>query len=61
LKYYPKNKEEIIYNPDNYFYFNGHKIISLNLVREMKKLRGEEKDINDIKIIDNFFNNSYNL
>lgn len=56
LKYYPKNKEEILYNPDNHFYFNGHKIISISLVQEMKNNRNEIKDIKDVQLIKKFLN-----
>jgi len=52
LKYYSTNKENIIFNPKNYFYFNGHKFITLEILKEMKKNRNEEKDVRDIKLID---------
>ena len=56
LKYYSMNKENIIFNPKNYFYFNGHKFITLEILREMKKKRNEEKDVRDIKLIQNIYN-----
>ena len=59
LKYYPTNKDDILFNPDNYFYFNGHKIITLNNVLKMKKNRNEEKDKIDISMINNFYANIY--
>lgn len=59
LKYYPTNKDDILFNPDNYFYFNGHKIITLNNVLKMKKNRNEEKDKIDISLINNFYANIY--
>ena len=48
--YYHIHKDEIIYNPENYFYFNGFKFATLNVIKKMKEKRGEPKDINDIKI-----------
>ena len=47
----PGAKNEIIYNPENYFYFNGFKFISLNILKKMKQNRNEEKDKNDLKLI----------
>lgn len=52
LSYYTKTKDDIIYNPENYFYFNGFKFVSLNILKEMKKKRNEIKDQNDLKLID---------
>ena len=51
LEYYKENKDDIIYNPSNYFYFNGLKFASLKVVKEMKNNRKEPKDINDLKLI----------
>ncbi len=51
LLYYHINKDEIIYNPNHYFYFNGFKFASLKVIKEMKLKRGEPKDISDIKLI----------
>ena len=51
LSYYTKTKDDIIYNPENHFYFNGFKFVSLNILREMKKKRNEIKDQNDLKLI----------
>jgi len=49
--YYHIHKDEIIYNPENHFYFNGFKFATLNVIKKMKEKRGEPKDINDIKLI----------
>ena len=51
LDYYSKNKDTIIYNPLNYFYFNGCKLASLKVVKEMKEKRNEKKDIMDLELI----------
>ncbi len=52
LSYYTKEKDDIIYNPENHFYFNGFKFASLDIIKEMKEKRNEIKDINDIKLIE---------
>ena len=51
LTYYHINKHEIIYNPKYYFYFNGFKFATLEVIKEMKQKRNETKDINDILLI----------
>lgn len=51
LSYYHIDKDDIIYNPKYYFYFNGYKFATLDVVKKMKEKRGEEKDLNDIKLI----------
>lgn len=43
--------DEIIYNPENHFYYNGIKFVNLSLVKDMKKDRGSEKDLRDIELI----------
>lgn len=46
----PKNKlfnkplDDIIYNPENHFYFDGIKFASLNIVRQMMKRQGLKKE-----------------
>ena len=51
LNYYHINKDEIIYNPKYYFYFNGYKFATLEVIKKMKENRSEKKDIKDIKLI----------
>lgn len=53
LKYYPLNLDEMIFNPNNYFYYDGVKFLNLQNVRNMKSIRGEEKDLKDIELINN--------
>lgn len=57
-KFYPYNKYEIILNPKNYFYYKGRKIVTLEITKLMKINRNEAKDLKDIKLIDNFIENS---
>lgn len=49
--YYGKNSDDLIYNPNNYFYFNGLKFVKITLIKNMKKSRNEKKDKLDIKLI----------
>ena len=52
LCYYPYPKEEIITNPANYQYYHGLKLISLDVLYQMKHNRGEKpKDLNDCRMI----------
>ena len=50
-KYYPKLKDDIIFNPNNHFYMNGFKFATLKIVKEMKEKRRENKDIRDVEMI----------
>tara|TARA_B100000963_G_scaffold49152_1_gene37364 strand:+ start:8527 stop:9999 length:1473 start_codon:yes stop_codon:yes gene_type:complete len=52
LKWHKKTKNDLIYNPSNYFYFNEIKFLSFSLLYDMKKRRGEVKDKNDCKMMD---------
>ena len=50
LQYHDKKKHDLIYNPRNFFYFNGFKIISLQNAILFKANRQEVKDVYDIKL-----------
>ena len=50
LRYYPESKNEMIFNPKNYFYFKNIKFLSFFQLYNMKINRAEEKDIYDCKI-----------
>jgi hypothetical protein len=52
LKYYDKKKNEMIYNPKFYFYFNDVKFISFSQLYKMKTKRDEKKDKNDCKMME---------
>jgi len=49
--YYGIHKDEIIYNPNNHFYFNGFKFATLDIIKKMKQNRNEVKDQHDITLI----------
>jgi hypothetical protein len=46
-----ENKDDIIYNPNHHFYFDGIKFSTINSVFNFKLKRGEDKDINDCELI----------
>lgn len=49
---YPKPYDDIIHNPANHFYVGNLKFASLDIVRELKRLRDEPKDRMDVRFID---------
>jgi hypothetical protein len=53
LKYYSEIKDDIIFNPENHFYYNNLKFAALHVIKSMKKLRHEKKDIEDLNLINN--------
>lgn len=48
---YSENLDNIIYNPENHFYYGNLKVASLNIIKNLKSQRNEPKDIHDIKLI----------
>jgi FkbM family methyltransferase len=60
LHYHIKSKDDIIFNPENHFYFMGIKFSSLDILAAMKIKRGESKDLVDVKLIKNFTKNKNN-
>jgi predicted nucleotidyltransferase len=48
------NRVDELNSPENYFYFFGLKFVSLNKIVEGKKHRGENKDLSDVKLINEF-------
>jgi GR25 family glycosyltransferase involved in LPS biosynthesis len=48
---YEKSIDDIIYNPDNHFYFNGLKYASLDVLKQLKEKRREDKDKKDLDLI----------
>ena len=51
LKYYRHHKDDIIFNPNNHFYYNGFKFASPEVIRQMKKNRSEPKDLVDVQLL----------
>ena len=48
---YHLDKSDIIFNPENHFYYNGVKFASLKVVKKLKEKRRESKDYKDIELI----------
>jgi len=53
LTHYGIAKDDIVYDPDNHFYFNGLKFASIDVVKKMKQNRKEKKDLADLQLISN--------
>ena len=53
---YSKSRDDIIFNPENHFYYGNLKVASLQIIKELKEKRGEEKDLKDIKLINSVLN-----
>lgn len=49
---YACSLDELIYNPENHFYYEGYKILALHRLKEKKLTRAEEKDLVDVKLIE---------
>ncbi len=58
--YHAKPVDDIIYNPENHFYYNGLKFATLDIIKNMKKNKGALKDLEDIHKIDEFLAFSQN-
>ncbi len=50
-KVHQSSIDDIVCNPQNHFYYNGIKFASLDVLKEMKTVRGEAKDLNDVNLI----------
>tara|TARA_Y100001938_G_scaffold151012_1_gene245087 strand:- start:2953 stop:4203 length:1251 start_codon:yes stop_codon:yes gene_type:complete len=51
LSKYTMGKDEILFNPKNHFWYDGVKVASLGVIRELKEKRNEPKDVVDIQLI----------
>ena len=60
-KYYPTDFDDIIFNPNNYFYFDGIKFASVDVIKKMKLKRSETKDIRDIELLNNLLESNEEL
>ncbi|WP_254916259.1 hypothetical protein [Vibrio cholerae] len=58
LEYHDEEKNELIYNPKYFFYFNGLKFIAFNQLYRMKSNRDEVKDRNDCKMMESLIENN---
>ena len=51
LPYHNVSLLEMLYDPENYFYFEGMKFLAPQRLIEMKTNRGEMKDIKDVRML----------
>ena len=49
--HFEENIEELLYNPKNYFYFNGFKFQTLENIKKLKIYRNSAEDRSDIRLI----------
>ncbi len=61
LKYHNVDLNDLIYNPKYYLYYNSVKFISLEQAKVFKKNRGEKKDLDDVRLINNFQLHKFSL
>lgn len=61
LPYYSIALPDMLYNPENYFYFEGVKFITPQRLIEMKKNRGEAKDVRDVRRLRRFLNKKLDI
>ena len=52
LVYHAAPLGDLLFDPRNYFYYDGMKFLSLSALRKMKEKRNEAKDIKDMLLID---------
>lgn len=55
LKYHHFTADELVYDPENYFWYENAKFLSLGCIRRMKSNRNEAKDKYDISLIDSVY------
>ena len=58
LVYHKEEKENLIYNPELYFIYEGVKFVAFDQVYKMKQNRAEQKDINDCRMMRSMINNN---
>lgn len=61
IKYHKKSLDSILYTPQNYLVYNEVKFLSLECAKNFKQNRGEEKDIDDIKLINSIEVSKFNI
>jgi len=55
-RYHVTHRDDILFNPENHFYYQGIKFASLSIIRALKEKRGEGKDMDDVALIDRLCN-----
>lgn len=49
-------RDELLFNPEHHFHYDGLKFVSLAAIRAMKAKRGEGKDLKDVALMDAILN-----
>jgi len=49
--HYKLSVDDIVNDPRNHLYYNGYKYVSLDVIKNMKIVRNEKKDIVDVQLI----------
>jgi len=52
IAHHVTTRDDIIFNPNNHFYYDGIKFASLGIIRALKEKRHEPKDVIDVALID---------
>lgn len=60
IKYYKTTIEDLVLNPKNYLVYSGVKFITLDVLKKMKMNRNEDKDRDDVRLINSINNNKFN-
>lgn len=60
-KYHDQTMDDLIYNPNNYFYYFGLKIITLEILAGFKRNRNSRKDKEDLMAINSYFEHKHKL
>ena len=50
--HYKLSVDDIVNDPRNHLYYNGFKYVSLDVIKNMKTIRNESKDIVDVQLIE---------
>lgn len=54
LRYHSISVKDMLYNPQNYFYYDGMKFLTIQRVKEMKVCRNEKKDKRDVRLCNKY-------
>lgn len=54
IQYHSVFVQDMLYNPENYFYYYGFKFLSIYRLKEMKSRRNEPKDQKDVELCESF-------
>lgn len=57
VQFAPVGMDELLYNPQYYFYAYGHKFVTLEVIRAIKEKRGIGKDAEDVIMLDALIKN----